>query len=103
MRQNQKQDRVRFGYDREDNIIEDLNTLSALYDEIQSNVNSLHQWVPILVYLGDIHIFFFNLTVNWIKLDQTRSNKIKPEQIDFIKFNVPTYVVTVPTVNMFFP
>ena len=43
LRQNQKQDSVRFGYDREDNIIEDLNTLSALYDEIQSNVNSLNQ------------------------------------------------------------
>ena len=62
LRQNLKQDRVRFGYDREDNIIEDLNTLSALYDEIQSNVNSLHQWVPLLAYLGDIHIFLIFLT-----------------------------------------
>ena len=39
----EKQDKVDFGNDREDNIIEDLNTLSALYDKIKSNVNSLNQ------------------------------------------------------------
>ena len=36
----EKQDKVDFGNDREDNIIEDLNTLS---DKIKSNVNSLNQ------------------------------------------------------------
>ena len=40
--------------------------------------------------------------INWIKLDQTGSNQITPDQIDFMRFNVPTYVVTVPTVYMFF-
>ena len=40
--------------------------------------------------------------INSIKLDLTRSNQITPDQIDFMRFNVPTYVVTVPTVNMFF-
>ena len=39
----EKQDKVDFGNDREDNIIEDLNTLSALYDKIKSNVNFLNQ------------------------------------------------------------
>ena len=43
MRENQKQDKVDFGNDREDNSTEDLNTLSALYDKIESNVNSLNQ------------------------------------------------------------
>ena len=52
----EKQDKVDFGNDREDNIIEDLHTLTALYDKIKSNVNSLNQWVSILSYLGNIHI-----------------------------------------------
>ena len=43
LRQKQKQDKVDFGNDRENNIIEDLNTLSALYYKTKSNVNSLNQ------------------------------------------------------------
>ena len=43
LRENQKQDKVDFGNDREDNIIEDLHTLTALYDKIKSNVNFLNQ------------------------------------------------------------
>ena len=43
LRQKQKEDKVDFGNDREDNIIEDLNTLSAIYDIIEPNVNSLRQ------------------------------------------------------------
>ena len=43
LRQKQKQDKVDFGNDRENNIIEDFNTLSALYDKTKSNVNSLNQ------------------------------------------------------------
>ena len=35
-------------------------------------------------------------------MDHTGSNQITPDQIDFMQFNVPTYEVTVPTVNMFF-
>ena len=43
LRQKQKEDQVDFGNDQEDNIIEDLNTLSALYDKIESNVEALRQ------------------------------------------------------------
>ena len=43
LRQKQKEDQVDFGNDQEDNIIEDLNTLSALYDKIESNVETLRQ------------------------------------------------------------
>ena len=43
LRQKQKQDKVGFGNDRENNIKEDLNTLSALYDKIESNVETLRQ------------------------------------------------------------
>ena len=38
--------------------------------------------------------------INWIKLDQTRSNQNTPNQIDFTQLNVPKYVVIVPTVYM---
>ena len=43
LRQKQKEDKVDFSNDQEDNILEDLNTLSASYDKIESNVNSLSQ------------------------------------------------------------
>ena len=56
LRQKQKEDKVNFGNDQEDNITEDLNTLSALYDKIESNVEALRQWVPTLTYLGNIPI-----------------------------------------------
>ena len=58
MQQKQKQDEVDFGNDREDNIIEDLNTLSAIYDKIEPNVNSLRQWVSILAYVLGTLIFY---------------------------------------------
>ena len=48
LRENQKQDKVDLGNDGEDDMTEDLNTLSALYDKIKSNINSLNQWVPFL-------------------------------------------------------
>ena len=38
--------------------------------------------------------------INWIKLDQTRSNQNTPNQIDFTQLNVPKYVVIVPTMYM---
>ena len=43
LRQNQKEDKVDFSKDQEDNILENLNTLSTSYDKIESNVNSLSQ------------------------------------------------------------
>ena len=43
LRQIQKEDKVDFNNDQKDNILEDLNTLSASYDKIESNVNSLSQ------------------------------------------------------------
>ena len=43
LRENQKQDKVDLGNDGEDDMTEDLNTLSALYDKIKSNLNSLNQ------------------------------------------------------------
>ena len=48
MREKQTQDQVDLGNDGEDDSTEDLNTLSALYDKIKSNINSLNQWVAFL-------------------------------------------------------
>ena len=76
----EKQDKVDFGNDREDNIIEDLNTLSALYDKIKEKKNLFDE-----LYL--FTTFYEPDWLRWDQLDQTGPNQIKPEHTESNKFH----------------